>query len=271
MTSKLEVFRADLEALEAADAYDAPQYDYLVEMVERLEAEEKAKPPAAQAPPTEPADPVVALVRDMERAAANPEKFTDVERDRLVERYNSMVVEGGRTSQRVDVAALAREMAAAAADPNVGAERAAELAERYNQAIRQGPEQRTTSALRGELSSTDLEIRMLAAAALADRGEIGEAEIAEVVDAYNSEVHAAAAVGDPSEYPEHLRPIVEAQQAALRAQQEPSDPVERATKTWNDFVLAQRPPTLAEQFEALGLEAEPEQVPSPVSSTSQEA
>ena len=42
MTTKLEVFRAELEALEAADGYGEPHYDYLVEQVERLEAEERS-------------------------------------------------------------------------------------------------------------------------------------------------------------------------------------------------------------------------------------
>jgi hypothetical protein len=36
MSAKLEVLKAELDALEAADAYDAPQYDWLCEQVQAL-------------------------------------------------------------------------------------------------------------------------------------------------------------------------------------------------------------------------------------------
>jgi len=131
---------------------------------------------------------------------------------------------------------------------------------------RASPGRGTVAELRADLASQDLGMRMRAAAALQQRGELDDGVADEVVNAFNAEVQtAAAAIGDQDAYPAELRPVVEAQRAALRAQQVPADPVDHATRVWNDFVRAQRPPTLAEQLEALGVQAEPE--PQPVSST----
>ena len=271
MTTKLEILKAELDALEAADAYDAPQYDWLAEQFEALQLREAAKPAAPQSTPTTaPAgDPLEALSSEMQAMLANPERFSDAQRDQLVSRYNHAVTETGRTGERVDVAALAGEMTQATADPSkLTDEQRAELSRRYNQAILQGPERRPSEALRGELGSTDLPTRMRAAAVLQERGELDDATASEVVSSYNAEVAAAAtAIGDPNEYPEELRPIVEAQQTALEAQQRPADPVDHATRVFNDYVSNLRPPTVEQQLEALGVQAEPvqEQVPEPAS------
>lgn len=150
-------------------------------------------------------------------AASNPGRLSDVERDALVRRYNAAVVAAGTSqAERVDVQALARDMATAAADPTLGDERAAELARRYNAAILQGPERRTTQALRGELASTDLATRMRAAAELQQRRELDDGVADEIVGAYNAEVQAANERGlDPAEVPEEFRPAAAAIQAQL--------------------------------------------------------
>jgi hypothetical protein len=273
-----QALKAERDALEEAGEWDHASLPWLCEEIEKLEATDKATAPApaasASAPTTtEPeGDPVAALQAEMEAMLANPEKFSDSERDALVRRFNAQVLEAGAAgAERVDVQALTRDMLAATADPDLGDDQRAELARRYNEAIRQGPEHRTTEALRGALAGDDLGERMRAATALADRGEISEAEIGEVVSGYNqavTEVADARAAMDPESWPEELRPIVEAQRQALEAQATPVDPVERATRAatmaFDDFVKQQRPPTLAEQLEALGV-VQAEQVPEPAS------
>ena len=270
MTTKLDVFRAELEALEAADGYGESHYDYLVEMVERLEAEERsAKPPATQAAATEPAsDPLQALQAEMEAALANPGRYTDQQLDQLVTRYNSAVVDAGQSHvERVDVQALGRDLVTADADPSaLTHEQRDELLRRYNAAAVQRPERRTSEALRADLAGSDLGARMRAAVVLQDRGELDAATASEVVSAYNLEaeaVAAARAAHDPAAFPSELRPIVEGYREAYEALEaaERRDPADVAVGRFNDFVRQQRPPSLSQQLEALGVQ--PEQVPEP--------
>ncbi len=152
MTSKLEVLKAELDALEAADAYDAPQYDWLCEQVEWLTREEAAKPPTPEpTPATQADDPIRALEAEMQAALANPERFTDAQRDELVTRYNAAVMAAGQFQQpeAVDLGALQRDMLTAQADPSkLDDEQRAELLRRYDQATRRRPTARADSGRR---------------------------------------------------------------------------------------------------------------------------
>jgi Zn-dependent M32 family carboxypeptidase len=181
-----------------------------------------------------------------------------------VQRFNELVIAADETSgaERVDVQEVARQIAAAGADPGrlSDAERDA-LVHRYDQAITQVAERRTIQELRSDLGSQDLQARMLAAAELQQRGELSDEQADAMVSAYNAavtEFAAARAAGDPESWPEELREVVEAQRQAIEHLEAPVDPVDRATRMFNDFVLSQRPPSLQDQLEALGVEVEAE-------------
>lgn len=272
MTTKLEIFRAELDALMAADRYDAPEYDYLVEMVERLEREEKAaKPPAsAAAVSTQPAeDPVAKLVAEM-NAAAHPERFSDAQLSALVDRYNAAVVEAARVpgAERVDMAQLIRDLLTAGANPDaLSHDERDRLVDRYNKAAREvrRPVPRSLEVLRADLDSTDLGTRMRAADELAQRNEIDDATVRQVVSEFNTavrEADAAKARLDPDAFPPEVRGIVEDMRAAVELMETPRDPVEaavhKALGRYNDAVRSARPPALEEQLAALGIEPSPE-------------
>lgn len=278
MSSKLEVLKAELEQLEANDGYDAPQYDYLFDTVTALEAEEraaKAKPPAAGAPAPEPErDPLQVLTEEMETALARLEAgHTDVDADGLIARCNALWDAGnaGPEVERVDVRALLRELVVAQATPDtLTQEQADDLARRYDLAVRQSGEPRTLEVLRGELASGDLPTRLLAADALADRGELSAEEVATVIGAYNDEVDAAAERGlNVEELPEALRPAAtELLEQARRLDEEEitkGDPARAAVLHFDRALAALRPPSVAEQLGALGLDPDlvPEQEPQP--------
>ncbi len=81
-----------------------------------------------------------------------------------------------------------------------------------------------------------------------------------------------AAARNPANYSAEMRPVMEALQQAEAHEASlarPADPTDTALAMFNDAVRKVRPPTLAEQLAALGIQAEPE--PETVSSTSQEA
>jgi hypothetical protein len=264
MTTKLEVFKAELEALETADRYDAPEYDYLAEMVDKLSAEERAGAAAPAATTTATAQPeaqsVAALLADMEAAARNPDRYSDEHVQGLVARYNAAVVEAGERAEQagpLDMQALLRDMVRAGADPDAlsDAERA-ELMARYNQATRQGPESRSVASLRSDLAAGDLLVRMAAAGELDRRGEpLDDATVEAMLGEYNAEVFAANERGpNVAELPEELRPAAEALLKAAADLEVPPDPVDAALKEWNEALLAMKPPTLEEQLADLGIE-----------------
>jgi hypothetical protein len=265
MTTKLEVFKAELGRLEAEDRYDALEYDYLAEMVERLEAEEKAAAPAAQTSATStqvPADPVAALVAELEAAHANPGKYTDEQLAQLVKRYNAQVIEAGRPQrQATDLAQLRQRIVVAGANPDAldDSERDA-LVRDWNQAT---PGHRSVAELRADLDSQDFGKRLEAAEALQRRGEelpegLVEKLTGEDFLAWQVQQHEAAR--DPANYSAEMGPVVEAfveaeaHQARLAR---PVDPVSKAVGMFNDAVRAVRPPTPEETLAALGVEPEP--------------
>jgi hypothetical protein len=294
MSDRLTTLRAERDLIEGRDDWGNPALGYLNDTIEALEATERTKAPEP-APTTEPAgDPFRAVQEEMQAALARQAAGHDVDPDALIRRWNAQLADAGRSldpglslerddvlaadhrrpRDATDLAALQRQMVEAGADPGAlsDAQRDA-LVRDYNLA---SPGRGTVASLRADLASDDLATRMRAAGALQRRGELTDEQASEVVDAYNAEVDAAAAaVGDPAEYPEHLRPIVEAQRQALEALEAAShrDPVDHATRVWNDYVLAARkapPPTLAEQFAELGVQVEPEQEQVSTSTTSQE-
>jgi hypothetical protein len=272
MTTKLEIFKAELEALEAADGYGEAHYDYLVEQVERLEREEASKPAAsAPASATAPdADPFQALQTEMQAALANPGRFTDAQIDELVTRFNAAVIAAGTTStERVDIGQLQRDMATATSNPGALSDSEhTELLRRYNAAARQGPERRTSEALRGELASGDLPARMRAAEALQQRGLLEDGVADALVMEYQASCQAAAERGlDVAALPPELQEAAKAILAAQAALEVPADPTEAALHQLDQAIRSMKSPTLAEQLEALGVQAEPE--PESVS-TSQE-
>ncbi len=248
MTSKLEVLKAELDALEAADAYDAPQYDWLCEQVEWLTREEAAKPPTPEpTPATQADDPIRALEAEMQAALANPERFTDAQRDELVTRYNAAVMAAGQFQQpeAVDLGALQRDMLTAQADPSkLDDEQRAELLRRYDQATRRRPTARA--------DSPDLAERM---------GLMGQFE--------TWQMEQLAAARDPASFPPELQDAAKVLYAAEAAMHRPADPVDAAIGDLNRYVRGMKPPSLAEQLEALGVQVEPE--PESVSTSSQEA
>ncbi len=269
MTTRLETLRAELDAIEAAGQWDHPAHQWLCEQVERLEREEKSKPAApAAAPATQQAgDPVAALVADMQAAHAHPERFTDQYISDLVSRYNAQVSESGRTAERIDMAQVHREMLTAEANPGaLSDEQHADLLARYNAAVVQGPERRTTEVLRADLAGSDLGARMRAAEALGERGELDDATASEIVAAYNLEVDAAAERDpDVASLPPQLQDAAKAVYAAQAALEVPADPTEAALHQLDQAIRSMKPPTLAEQLEALGVQVEPD--PEFVSST----
>ncbi len=264
MTSKLEVLKAELDALEAADAYDAPQYDWLCEQVEWLTREEAAKPPTPEpTPATQADDPIRALEAEMQAALANPERFTDAQRDELVTRYNAAVMAAGQFQQpeAVDLGALQRDMLTAQADPSkLDDEQRAELLRRYDQATRRRPTARA--------DSPDLAERMEAAVQAQERGE--EVDVDGLMGQFETwQMEQLAAARDPASFPPELQDAAKVLYAAEAAMHRPADPVDAAIGDLNRYVRGMKPPSLAEQLEALGVQVEPE--PESVSTSSQEA
>jgi hypothetical protein len=273
MTTRLETLRAERDRLEANDEWDHPAHPWLCEEIEKLEAAEGAGQAAqASTPATAPAgDSVEALAADREAALVQQAAGRDVDASALVARYNSLVTAAGSAgAERVDVAQLARDLVGADADPSsLDDAGRSSLVQRFNQAARQRPEPRTTEVLRADLAGSDLGVRMRAAAALQQRGELDDAAAADVVGAYNAEVQAMATARqnlDPAAYPEWPAEVVEGLREVQEAQRAPADPLEAATRRFNEFVRAQKPPTAEETLAALGVEPEPESV-----TTSQEA
>ena len=270
MTTRLEVLKAELAQLEADDNYGHAAYDWLCEQVEALEREEKAKASAPQssATTTEPdGDPVAALQAEMESAITDPSKLTDSQRDELVTRFNEMVIEAGTAgAERIDVSQLTKDMLGAGDGSALDDQAREALLRRYNQAVIQGPGERTAEALRGDLDSGDLPARMAAATELLQRGLLDDGVADELVSSYNAEVAAAGERGLPvGELPEELRPAAEAILAAQAALEVPPDPADAAVWQLNQAMSKMKPPTVAEQLEALGVQVEPEQVPEPAS------
>jgi hypothetical protein len=272
MTGKLEIFKAELEALEAADAYDAPQYDYLVEMVERLQAEEQAaKPQAAQAPAAaEPAgDSIQAIHAEMEAALARQAAGQDVDVDGLLGRLNTAIMAGATQPESTDLGQLQRDMLQAGADPGaLSEEQRADLLRRFNSTRLP---RRTSEELRADLGSNDLPARMRAAEALQRRGELSDEQATELVNQYNAAVGEALERGpNLDELPPELRDAAAAIYKAKADLEVPADPVAAALYQLDQAIRSMRPPTLAEQFEALGVEPPPEPEPVPVGATTSE-
>lgn len=164
MTTRLETLRAKRDALEQAGEWDHAALPWPCEEIEKLEADEKATAPA-RTPATEPeGDPLEALSSEMTTALANPEKYSDQQRDELVSRFNAAVEGQAHQAERIDVQALGRELVSASADPDaVSHDQLDELLARYNAAAVQRPEQGTTETLRADLAGGDLATRMRAA------------------------------------------------------------------------------------------------------------
>jgi hypothetical protein len=267
--ARLEVLKAELDALEAADAYDAPQYDWLFSEVDKLEAEEKAaKPSAPQSTPT--GEPEADLAARMLAMQASPHKYTDDQRAAILREYNAAVADAGQSQpEATDLQALQRDMLQAGADPAMldDAGRDALLA-RYNKASAGRP--RSAVALRADLGSQDLGTRLEAAAELQRRGE----ELPEgLVDRLTGEdftqwqTERIAASRDPANLPEPLREAAKVLYAAEEAMNRPADPVAAAIGDLNSYVRGMRPPTPEEQLAELGVEPEPVST----STTSEEA
>jgi hypothetical protein len=271
--SELEVFRAELERLEQADEWDHPAYDFLAAKVSELQAAERKSQPATTSSQTgsgsPDSDPLQALQTEMRAALANPGKYSDAQRDTLVTRFNTQVIEAGAAgAERVDVGQLARDMVGAGDSSTLTDEQRAELSRRYDQATRQGPERRTVKALRGELAGGDLAARMEAGAVLQQRGELDDGVADALVTEYQRECQAAAERGlDVESLPPELQEPARAILAAQAALEVPADPTEAALAMFNSAVAGMRPPSVAEQLEALGVvQAEPEpEVPEPAS------
>jgi hypothetical protein len=263
--SELAVFRAELDRLEAEDRWDDPAYDFLAQRVEELKAASKSTPSAPQSTPTT-GQPEPDLAARMLAMQANPERFSDEQVHAIVAEYNREVLAAGQTDQpeRIDVAALAREMATASADPSIDPEQARELGRRYNLAIRQGVGYRTTETLRADLASPDLTVRMEAASALQDRGELSDDEVAAATAAYHqavaetSVVLEATAGIDIAGLPEELRPAAEAIVAAKKSLEVPPDPVDAALHQFNQAVRSMKAPSLEQQLAELGLDPDPD-------------
>ena len=259
--SELAIFSAELERLEREGRWDDPGYDYLASKVEELQAAEKVKPQPAQAPAA--GQPQEDLASRMLAMSASPWKYSDEQHVAVVAEYNQAVISAGQQvagAERVDVAALARDMAAANADPHAPLDVPGQLVRRYNQAVRQDPAACSTEELRADLASQDLGTRMAAALELQARNEeLPEGMASKLVgeDLLVWQAQQLEAARDPANYSPEMRPVVEALQQAEEAQQQPVDPTERAIGLFNEAVRRQRPQSLEEQLEAVGVSAEP--------------
>jgi hypothetical protein len=284
MSDRLTTLRAERDLIEGRDDWGNPALGYLNDTIEALEATERAKAPEP-APTTEPAgDPFRAVQEEMQAALARQAAGHDVDPDALIRRWNAQLADAGRSldpalslerddvqaadhrrpRDATDLAALQRQMLQAGADPGAlsDAQRDA-LLRRYNQA---SPGRGTIAELRADLASGDLPTRLRAAEALQRRGELTDEQATEVVDAYNFEVNAANERGlDVAALPPELQEAAKAILAAQAALEVPADPTEAALHQLNQAIRSMKAPTLAEQLEALGVVAEPEQeqVPEP--------
>jgi hypothetical protein len=259
MTARLETLRAERDGLEQAEKWDHPAYDWLCEQVEALEAAEAAgQATQAPTPTTAPAgDPIQALVVEMERAAANPGRLTDAERDDLVRRYNAAGRDAAWRAEAetaaTDVAQVRRDMIEAAADPSkLSDEQRADVVGRYNRLARQQqPVARP--------DSPDLAERMEAARQAQERGE--EVDVAGLMAQFGTwQEEQLAASRDPATSPPELQDAGKVLYAAEAEMGRPADPVEAAIGDLNRYVRGMRPPTGEEQLAALGVEPEPESI-----------
>src|SRR6266545_3574152 len=209
MSDRLQALKAERDQIEANEEWDHAALPWLCEEIEKLEATEKTTAPVQAPAATEPeGDAVAALASEMEAMLASPERYSDLERDALVDRFNAQVLEAGAAgAERVDVAQLARDMLGAGDSSALTDEQRAELSRRYDAAVAQPAERRTVEVLRGILAGDDLAARMAAATAL----------------------------------------------------EVPPDPADTALHQLNTAIGSMKPPTVAEQLEALGVQ--PEQVP----------
>jgi hypothetical protein len=249
--SKLEVLKAELDAIEAAEQWDHPAHQWLSEQVEELEREEAAKPPApTPAPAQQASDTVAALEIEMQAALANPERYSDAQRDQLVTRYNTAVMAAGQSQQTetVDLGALTRDMLTAGADPSkLSDEQRTELLRRYDKATRQRPDAR--------VDSPDLAERMEAARQAQERGEDVDVD-ALMAQFEHWQSQQLAASRDPANFPPELQEAAKVLYAAEDAMHRPADPVDAAIGDLNRYVRGMKPPTLEEQLEAAGVQVE---------------
>src|SRR6266542_532279 len=162
------------------------------DQIEKLEATEKTTAPVQAPAATEPeGDAVAALASEMEAMLASPERYSDLERDALVDRFNAQVLEAGAAgAERVDVAQLARDMLGAGDSSALTDEQRAELSRRYDAAVAQPAERRTVEVLRGILAGDDLAARMAAATELQQRGLLADGVADALVTEYQFECEA---------------------------------------------------------------------------------
>jgi hypothetical protein len=256
MSEQLKVFQAELDRLEAEDRWDDPGYDFLAAKVEELKAAERSKPSAPRAPAAaeSEADALAKLTADMEKAAANMDAVTDEQAADLVARFNAMASAGLSQSEAVDLAALQRDMTIAGADANaLTDEQRTELMGRFNRAARQQPVARP--------DSQDLGERMLAALQAHERGEDVPDELVhrltgEEFMAWQQQRLEAAR--DPANLPPEIQDAAKVLYQAEAEMHRPADPVDAALGDLRAYVQSMRPPSVAEQLEALGVEPEPE-------------
>jgi hypothetical protein len=159
-----------------------------------------------------------ALSSEMMVALANPERFTDPQRDEIVARYNAAVMAPGQSGQTetVDVAQVHRETVEAGADPSkLTGEQRAELLRRYDRATR---EQQPTAR-----TGADLAERLEAARQPQERGE--EVDVDGLMPQFQTWQEQQVAAGRylanlPLELQETARTIY----AASEAMNRPADP-----------------------------------------------
>src|SRR6266498_2601676 len=119
MSDRLQALKAERDQIEANEEWDHAALPWLCEEIEKLEA-----------------------------MLASPERYSDLERDALVDRFNAQVLEAGAAgAERVDVAQLARDMLGAGDSSALTDEQRAELSRRYDAAVAQ-PAERSTSTVR---------------------------------------------------------------------------------------------------------------------------
>src|SRR6266536_3182662 len=210
MSDRLQALKAERDQIEANEEWDHAALPWLCEEIEKLEATEKTTAPVQAPAATEPeGDAVAALASEMEAMLASPERYSDLERDALVDRFNAQVLEAGAAgAERVDVAQLARDMLGA-----------------------------------GDSSA-------LTADGVADA----------LVTEYQFECEAANDRGlDVEALPPELQEAARGVLEATAALEVPPDPADTALHQLNTAIGSMKPPTVAEQLEALGVQ--PEQVP----------
>src|SRR6266545_2304414 len=262
MSDRLQALKAERDQIEANEEWDHAALPWLCEEIEKLEATEKTTAPVQAPAATEPeGDAVAALASEMEAMLASPERYSDLERDALVDRFNAQVLEAGAAgAERVDVAQLARDMLGAGDSSALTDEQRAELSRRYDAAVAQPAERRTVEVLRGILAGDDLAARMAAATELQQRGLLADGVADALVTEYQFECEAANDRGlDVEALPPELQEAARGVLEATAALEVPPDPADTALHQLNTAIGSMKPPTVAEQLEALGVQ--PEQVP----------